>query len=71
MLLVLRSGVSDREMAEAKLEVLQQLPVRVLGAILNDVRPRGAYRYYSYYVEGYDVQKEPDPVTWRVLRRPD
>jgi len=70
MLLVLRSGVSDREMAEAKLGVLNHLPVRVLGAILNDVRPHGVYRYHSYYMEGYDVEKAADPVAWRVLRRP-
>ncbi len=71
MLLVLRTGVSDRELAEAKLAVLNQLPVRVLGAILNDVRLGGVYRYYSYHIEGYGAHEEPDPVSWRVLRRPD
>ena len=44
--------------------------MRVLGAVLNDVRPGGAYRYYSYYLEGYEAQDEPDPGPARVLRGP-
>jgi len=60
LVLVLRTGVSDRELAEAKLDVLDRLPIRVLGAVLNDVRPGGAYRDYSYYLEGYEVQEEQD-----------
>jgi len=54
--LVLRAGETDRQLAEAKLQVLDKLPVRLLGAILNDVRVgEGAYKYYSYsygYVAG-------------------
>ena len=47
--LILRAGETDRQLAEAKLQVLDRLPVRLLGAILNDVRlGHGAYRYYSY-----------------------
>lgn len=47
--LVLRAGETDRQLAEAKLQVLDRLPVRLLGAILNDVRVgEGAYKYYSY-----------------------
>ena len=37
LLLVLRNGHSNREMMAAKLQVVQRLPLRVLGAILNDV----------------------------------
>src|SRR5438874_1590873 len=70
LVLVLRAGVSDRELTETKLGVLTHLPVRVLGAVLNDVRPGGAYRYYSYYLEGYEAQDEPDPGPARVLRGP-
>lgn len=73
MLLVLRTGVTDRELTAAKLSVLGRLPVRVLGAILNDVAPHGAYRYYAYSLEGYDVQDERDSegedVAARVLVR--
>jgi tyrosine-protein kinase Etk/Wzc len=51
MLLVLRSGETDRKMAEAKLQLLDRLPVRVLGAVLNDISAKGVYRYYSYLSE--------------------
>jgi capsular exopolysaccharide synthesis family protein len=61
LLLVLRTGVTDREFAAAKMENIDRLPIRVLGAVLNDVRPEGLYRYYSY-LPGYaseDEQEEP------------
>jgi len=58
LLVVLRTGVSNRDLAEANLDVLGRLPIRVLGAVLNDVRPGGAYRHYSYYLPGYQVQEE-------------
>jgi capsular exopolysaccharide synthesis family protein len=70
MLLVLRTGVSDRELAEAKLDVLDRLPIRVLGAVLNDVRPDGVYRYYSYYLAGYELKDEIDPARRTVLHGP-
>ncbi|HEV8380684.1 MAG TPA: polysaccharide biosynthesis tyrosine autokinase [Gemmatimonadales bacterium] len=71
MLMVLRAGVSDREMAEAKLDVLDRLPVRMLGAVLNDVEPGGTYRYYSYYLEGYEAREELEGPRARVLRKSD
>lgn len=53
MLLVLRSGETDRAMAEEKLKLADRLPIRILGAILNDVQTKQrAYRYYNY-VYGY------------------
>ena len=58
MLLVLRTGFSNREQAEAKFDVLQRFPIRVLGAVLNDVRLGGEYRYYSYYIAGYEAGEE-------------
>ncbi len=61
VLLVLRTGVSDRAIAQAKIEVMQRLPLRVLGAVLNDVRAgAAAYSYYAYSLAGYEVQEE-DP----------
>ena len=71
LLLVLRSGVSNRELTETKLGVLDRLPVRVLGAVLNDVREGGAYRYYSYYLTGYELGDEPETTERGVLRGPD
>jgi capsular exopolysaccharide synthesis family protein len=52
MLMVLRAGQTDRQMAAAKLDILDRLPVRVLGAVLNDIEPTGVYKYYSY-LDGY------------------
>jgi len=61
LLLVLRTGHSHRDLTGAKLEVLDRLPIRLLGAVLNDV-PRGAaygyYAYYSYYLPGYEAVEE-------------
>jgi Mrp family chromosome partitioning ATPase len=60
LLVVLRSGVTDRELAEAKLDALDRLPIRVLGAVLNDIRPGGYNRYYhyQYYTPGYETRDE-------------
>jgi capsular exopolysaccharide synthesis family protein len=58
MLLVLRSGASDRLIAEAKLKFVDRLPVRLLGAVLNDVRSGDpAYEYYAYEY-GYEVDDD-------------
>jgi len=63
VLLILRTGYSHREMTGAKLEVLDRLPLRTLGAVLNDV-PRGAgghyYANYSYHLPGYEAVDEED-----------
>jgi len=48
MLLVLRTGKTNRKLAEAKLEFADRLPINLLGAVLNDVQARGVYEYYSY-----------------------
>ncbi len=60
LLLVLRAGMSDRDLAEAKLGVLDRLPVRLLGAVINDVRWGTDYRHYSYYLAGYEVTDEDE-----------
>ena len=42
-------------------EDLDRLPVRVIGAVLNDVREGAAtqyYKYHSYYMPGYDAEDE-------------
>lgn len=57
MVLVLRTGQTDRGAAEARLHDVERLPIRVLGAILNDVKAEGAYRYYSY-LPGYRSEDE-------------
>ena len=59
LVLVLRTGVTDRELAESRLSELKRLPIRIIGAVLNDVRPGGIYRYYAY-LPGYRAGDEAD-----------
>lgn len=62
IVMVLRNGVTDRAFASARLEALQRLPIRILGAVLNDVKAsEGMYRYYSY-LPGYRSEDEVEPV---------
>lgn len=70
LVLVLRTGYSHRDVAAAKLEVLQRLPVRALGAILNDVPAGASYYYYSYYLPGYEAVEEERGGTGRPRGRP-
>jgi len=58
LVVVLRAGETDRQLAESKLQVLDRLPIRLLGAVLNDVRVgQGAYKYDSYSY-GYLAEDE-------------
>lgn len=57
MLLVLRPGETDRRVAEAKLKTLDRFPIRLIGAVLNDVPLEGAYQQYSY-VYGYTADED-------------
>jgi capsular exopolysaccharide synthesis family protein len=58
VVLVFREGKTDRRMAQAKLGVLDRLPVHMLGAVLNCVPTQGgAYEFYSY-LEGYSAEDE-------------
>jgi len=68
LLMVLRTGHSDRQVASAKLEMLERLPVRLLGAVLNDVPPGASYNYYSYYLPGYEATDEPTGARSLVIR---
>lgn len=59
---VLRSGETDRQLAEAKLQLLERLPTRLVGAILNHIEVgHGAYKYYAYEYapEAEPVAEEP------------
>jgi capsular exopolysaccharide synthesis family protein len=59
LMLVLRAGATERDMAEAKLQVVDQLPIRLVGAVMNDVRTTmNDYKYYSYSY-GYGAVDEP------------
>ena len=56
----MRAGITDRKMAAAKMAVIDTLPIRVMGAVLNGIKMTGAYEYYSYY-QDYSAQDE-EPV---------
>ncbi len=58
LIIVLRTGATNRDLTHVKLEGIERLPIRVLGAVLNDVQPGGVYRYYSY-LPGYAAEDEP------------
>ena len=72
LVLVLRLGTTDREAAEAKLELLDRLPVRMLGTVLNDVPENSVYATYSYYMDGYAYEaergREPRTITGSASR---
>ncbi|MCE9602547.1 MAG: AAA family ATPase [Gemmatimonadetes bacterium] len=59
MVLVLRTGVTDRELAQTRMHDIDRLPIRMLGAILNDVSTHGMYKYYGY-TPGYRAEDELD-----------
>jgi polysaccharide biosynthesis transport protein len=57
--LVMRAGVTDRKMAEARMAVVDTLPVRVMGAVLNGIKLTGVYQYYAYYQDYAAKDEEP------------
>jgi len=61
LMMVFRTGETDRQMAEAKLRLLDRLPVRVLGAVLNEIEAGGVYRYYSYLYGYHSDEEAPVP----------
>jgi capsular exopolysaccharide synthesis family protein len=69
MVIVLRTGVSKQELAEVKLDIISGLPVRILGAVLNDVSAgSGSGRrrsYYSYHLPGYEAEDEEELLSER------
>jgi polysaccharide biosynthesis transport protein len=61
VLMVLRSGTTNKDLAAVKMESFLRLPVRILGAVLNDFAPQVGqryYRYYSHYLPGYEASDE-------------
>jgi capsular exopolysaccharide synthesis family protein len=66
LVLVVRSGATNKGLTMVKLEPFLRLPVRILGAVLNDFVPSavyGNYRYYGDYIAGYEARDEaPDRI---------
>jgi tyrosine-protein kinase Etk/Wzc len=62
LLLVLRARSTNRGLAAEKLHQLSRLPIRILGAVLNDVPHTDAYLYYHYsYYPEYEPEDEATP----------
>lgn len=59
LLLVLRVGETDRHLADAKLKLVDRLPVRAIGTVLNAATASGSYRYYSYNYSDIEVAAPP------------
>lgn len=55
LLMVLRVGETDRKLADAKLKLVDRLPIRPLGAVLNAATATGSYRYYAYNYEALEI----------------
>lgn len=54
VLLVVRSGRTQRQDALQAKQLLENVEARVLGVVVNDVKPEheeGSYHYYHYYAE--------------------
>lgn len=57
LLLVLRVGHTERRLAAAKLNIMDRLPVNVIGTVLNGVALEGEFQYYAYS-PGYQASEE-------------
>ena len=61
MAIVFRAGASDKALVEAKLQSLGEVPLRILGGILNDLSSKMVKSYgyrTSYYLPGYEAEDE-------------
>ena len=67
MMLVLRTGATNLDLARTKVAMLENLPIRVLGAVLNDVRLGQMYGEYYGYMAGYGTTTEDGGT--RIARR--
>ncbi len=56
LLVVLRIGQTERRMAEAKLMLVDRLPINLIGSVLNAAPAGGEYDYYGY-VPGYGTEE--------------
>jgi capsular exopolysaccharide synthesis family protein len=69
---VIRTGSTEKALAQAKLDQLSRLPIRILGAILNDVDPTDGYHYYySAYLPGYEPVPEEGEEGLQLISGPD
>lgn len=63
MAIVLRRATTDLRMAKAKLDVLDQLPVDVIGVVLNEVQVGAAMYQFMSYDPDYALVEANEPKT--------
>lgn len=68
LVIVVRTGATDRELAESKLDMVDRLPIRILGAVVNDVPLKGVYGYGRYYAAGYETWDEEPVSVWQNVK---
>jgi polysaccharide biosynthesis transport protein len=56
LLVVLRIGQTERRMAQMKLQLVDRLPINLIGSVLNAAPTGGEYEYYGY-VPGYGTEE--------------
>ncbi|HEX3157821.1 MAG TPA: polysaccharide biosynthesis tyrosine autokinase [Gemmatimonadaceae bacterium] len=61
LIIVLRAGKTNMKLAQAKIAVLDRLPVHVVGTVLNAITTKGIYEYYAYDY-GYAADDEEESV---------
>jgi polysaccharide biosynthesis transport protein len=63
LMLVLRTGTTNRDLAEAKLGLVDRLPIRILGSVVNGLQDHDHHYYHRYYsyLPGYESMDEDDP----------
>lgn len=66
--LVLRQRKTDVRLTAMKLEILERLPLRIVGAVLNSVESKGLYKYYFYERTGSDVPDDETPAPIQIGR---
>lgn len=65
---VIRAGTTEKALAQAKLDQLARLPIRILGAIINDVSASDSYHsYYANYLPSYEPVPEEGDMEAREL----
>lgn len=72
LMMVVRAGSTDRDLAEHKLQIIDRLPIRLVGAVLNDVRSNmSEYKYYSYNYTYGETEEDEQPMLPAPLRTPE
>ncbi|HRP07766.1 MAG TPA: polysaccharide biosynthesis tyrosine autokinase [Gemmatimonadales bacterium] len=63
LMMVVRAGATQRDLAEAKLQIIDRLPIRLVGAVLNDVRASmNEYKYYAYSYSYGTTEEDEEPI---------